>query len=182
MEPDPFLQSLPESVDLPASVFKFHSDPGCYTGRCGVERGGGWLTNLVLRLGRFPPTAEDIPVTVKVDFNGKEWVWERDFDGHITRSRLTFDHGAGCVREQMRWVTLWLVPQVSGSQMLVHIRRISVFGFRCPIFLLPRSATVESEDNTGCFRFDVSADMPGLGRLIRYRGWLAPVHVERCCD
>lgn len=176
MQPDPFLQSLPSRADVPVAVRRFHEEPGHYAGRCSVEGGTGWLVALVLRLGHFPRDAEDIPVQIRIDRDGQEWRWARDFDGHITRSRLTFDHGVECVREQLGRLTIWLMPEISGGRLLIHIRRLSVMGLRCPAFLLPRSSTVEWQDETGCFCFDVSADMPVLGRLIRYRGWLVPAH------
>ncbi|WP_367646676.1 DUF4166 domain-containing protein [Ruegeria arenilitoris] len=176
MKPDPFLQSLPSGVDVPVAVRRLHEAPGLYAGRCSVVAGRGWLIAWALRLGRFPRDAGDIPVQIRIDCNGHEWQWVRDFDGHTTRSRLTFDHGAECVREQLGLLSIWMVPEISDGRLLIHIRRLSVMGLRCPAFLLPRSSTVEWQDETGHFCFDVSADMPVLGLLIRYRGWLAPVH------
>ncbi|MFY2826101.1 DUF4166 domain-containing protein [Ruegeria sp. MALMAid1280] len=176
MRPDPFLQSLPAGADVPTAIRRLHEAPGQYAGRCSIVGGRGWLVALALRLGHFPRDAEDIPVQIKIDRDGPEWRWARDFDGHITRSRLTFDHGAACVREQMGWLSFWLVPEISDGCLLIHIRRLSVLGLRCPAFLLPRSSTVEWQDETGRFCFDVSADMPMMGPLIRYRGWLTPVH------
>ncbi|WP_237212460.1 DUF4166 domain-containing protein [Ruegeria lacuscaerulensis] len=161
---------------MPSALRQLHNFPGRYVGRCSVEGGRGWLKKLALRLGRFPPNADDIPVKVKIDRAGQAWVWERDFGGHTTRSLLAFDHGSGCVREQMGQLTLWLKPEVSDGRLSIHIRRLSVLGLRCPAFLLPRSSTVEWQDENGRFRFDVSAEMPLFGPLIRYRGWLAPVH------
>jgi hypothetical protein len=137
------------------------------------------LIAMALRLGRFPKGAEDIPVQIQIDRDGDEWQWVRDFDGHSTRSRLTFDHGAACVREQMGGLSIWLQPEICDGRLQIYIRRLYVMGLRCPSFLLPRSSTVEWQNKTGHFCFDVSADMPMLGLLIRYRGWLAPVHGQR---
>ncbi len=38
--------------------------------------------------------------------------------------------------------------------------------------LAPRAEAAESVDDAGRFRFDVRIDLPGVGRLVRYRGWL----------
>nr|WP_302479262.1 DUF4166 domain-containing protein [Ruegeria arenilitoris] len=173
------MQSLHSQSVLPPAVRQLHEAPGLYAGRCSVAGGKGRLIALVLRLGRFPPDAADIPVQVTIDRAGHEWRWVRDFDGHTMRSRLTFDHGAECVREQLGFLSIWLVPEVSDGRLLIHIRRLSVLGIRCPAFLLPRSSTVEWQDEIGHFGFDVSAEMPMLGCLIRYRGWLAPTHNQQ---
>ena len=180
MEPDPFLQSLPTTADLPVAVLGLHGRAGRYSGRCDIEVGRGRLVRLALRLGSFPPAADDIPVQVRIDRNGKGWVWERDFDGHSTRSHLTFDHEFECVREQLGWLTLWLKPEFSNGRLSIHIQHLRVLGLRCPAFLLPRSSTVEWQDEQGRFRFDVSAEMPVFGLLTRYRGWLTPDHADRC--
>ncbi|CUJ91318.1 hypothetical protein RUE5091_01083 [Ruegeria denitrificans] len=180
MEPDPFLQALPAGADVPSALYLLHTNPGQYEGRCSIIRGSGWIIRLALQLGRFPPDADDIPVKVKIDCAGDTWPWARDFDGHTTRSLLTFDHGTDCVREQLGWLTLWLMPEIDSGRMIIHIRGLSIFGVSCPTFFLPRLSTVEWQDETGQFRFDVSAAMPGLGQLICYRGWLKPVHGQAC--
>ncbi|WP_170381586.1 DUF4166 domain-containing protein [Ruegeria atlantica] len=178
MKPDPFLQSLSAGADVPKALRQLHGQPGHYAGRCSIVRGQGRLISRVLQFGGFPPEADDIPVKLKIDRSGEVWQWVRDFDGHSTVSRLTFDHGVECVRERMGALTLWLTPEFNEGRLLIHIQRLSVFGLRCPAFLLPRSSTVEWQGETGHFCFDVSAEMPGLGPLIRYRGWLAPVHAQ----
>ncbi|SLN31276.1 DUF4166 domain-containing protein [Ruegeria meonggei] len=182
MQPDPFLQALPEDSELPMAVRRLHGNTGLYSGRCDVRRGRGLLIDLMLRLGRFPLNAEDIPVQVRIERNGHEWTWQRDFNGHTTCSRLIHDHETGSIREKLGWVTLWLKPEVSDGRILIHIRRLSVLGLPCPAFLLPRSSTAEWQGEDGHFWFDVSAEVPMLGRLIRYRGWLTPVHAEGHCD
>ncbi len=182
MKPDPFLQTLPEVSEVPPALLHLHGGPGRYAGRCSVEGGDGWLTKLALRLGRFPPSANDIPVQVRIDRTGQEWMWKRNFNGHTTRSRLTFDRKKGCVCEQMGRLTFWLKPEFSDGLLAIRISRLKVMGLRCPAVLMPRSSTVEWQDEQGRFRFDVSAEMPVFGHLIRYRGWLAPDHTEPYSD
>ncbi len=180
MQPDSFLQSLPADADVPPAVRQLHSLSGDYAGRCSVIRGRGRLTALALRFGGFPPAADDIPVRVRINRSGNAWQWVRDFKGHSTRSQLTFDHDADCVCERLGVLTLWLTPEINAGRLLIHIRRLNILGVRCPDILLPRSSTVEWQGEEGHFCFDVSADMPGLGPLIRYRGWLAPLRAQTC--
>lgn len=47
-------------------------------------------------------------------------------------------------------------------------------GFPVPRMLLPVSETAESVDAEGRVTFDVAVSLPWLGRIVRYRGWLAP--------
>ena len=45
---------------------------------------------------------------------------------------------------------------------------------RLPRFLLPRSQATERVDAHARFCFDVPIAMPGVGRVVHYRGWLVP--------
>ncbi|MDA7963306.1 DUF4166 domain-containing protein [Ruegeria sp.] len=180
--PDPFLCALSQTDTLPEVVRDLHSQPGRFTGRCSVERGQGVLVALALRLGGFPPSAQDIPVTVITQAMGAEWTWCRDFNGHHTRSRLTHDPRRGLVRERIGGLTIWMRTDLSSGRLSLEIKALSLFGCPCPRVLLPRSSTVEWQDDQGRFRFDVSAQVPGLGRLIRYQGWLTRDHGNRGAD
>lgn len=173
---DPFLQALPSNTRLPVAVQELHSAVGLYAGQCEIERGKGRLIAMALRLGRFPQSGSDVPVRVRIGRAGQHWIWDRDFVGHKTRSRLTYDHRSGCVQEQLGAIKLWLKPVWSRDGLKIEIHRLTVFGLPLPNFLLPRSSTSEWQDDQGQFRFDVAAEAPGLGLLIRYRGWLTPTH------
>ena len=53
------------------------------------------------------------------------------------------------------------------------MRRGWLFGLPLPRWLLPRSEAREYVEDDR-FHFDVAIDAPlGIGRLVRYRGWLA---------
>ncbi|NVO54782.1 DUF4166 domain-containing protein [Rhodobacteraceae bacterium B1Z28] len=176
--PDPFRQALPPQAKLPSAVQALHSTEGCYAGRCRIERGNGRLVAAALYMGGFPPSGQDVPVRVRIARDGQRWFWERDFDGHKTLSCMTYDPHTGSVREQFGMMKVWLRPVLAQDGMRVEIRRLTVFGIPLPAFLLPCSSTAEWQDERGQFRFDVSASAPGLGHLIRYRGWLTPVHAQ----
>jgi len=49
----------------------------------------------------------------------------------------------------------------------------SMFGVPLPLALAPRSPAREWEED-GRFHFDVPIDLPLIGRVIHYRGWLEP--------
>ena len=173
---DPFLQSLPHTQGLPPAVVDLHSRPGRFSGRCSIVRGTGALTALALRIGRFPPTADDVPVTLTTQHESCQWTWYRDFGGHKTVSNLYFDTTRGQVRENIGGLSLWMRPKGSEGKLLLDIATIKLLGCPCPRLMLPRSNSVEWQDDQGRFCFDISAWMPGVGPLIRYRGWLTRDH------
>lgn len=173
---DPFLQALTDPSVLPQSVRELHLSPGEYVGECDIERGRGILVQLALKLGRFPPEGTYVPVRVVIQHQEEGHIWLRDFGGHKTTSELTFDAKTGDVHERFGPLSIWLRPAASKRGLEVHILRLTVFGVPLPRFLLPQSSTREWQDELGRFRFDVAASMPGLGLLIRYHGWLTPLH------
>lgn len=174
--PDPFLLALPQMDDVPPALRDLHSRPGTYSGRCDIERGKGLLIANLLRIGRFPGSGRDLPVKFVTRSERDHHIWSRDFAGHITRSHLYYDGHRNCVREKLGGLTMWLRPVLTQRGLSIEIERLTVFGIPCPAILLPRSATLEWQDAQGRFRFDVSAEVPGLGRLIRYHGWLTRDH------
>ncbi|WP_298847230.1 DUF4166 domain-containing protein [uncultured Ruegeria sp.] len=176
---DPFLQTLSELEDLPPSIRALHSTEGHYVGRCDIERGTGVLVALVTRLAGFPFGGTDVAVSVQIRAEDQVWHWERDFAGHKTRSLLVYDEKRKCVRETFGAISIWLQPNWQNSALYIKILRLTIFGIPVPFFARPRSKTIEWQDAQGRFRFDVSAEAPGLGLLIRYQGWLTPDHAMR---
>lgn len=173
---DPFLQAASQRSGLPDALQSLHSKEGVYSGRCDIQRGAGRFAALALRMGGFPQSGRDVPVTVTVSREAQAWIWTRDFDAQITRSRLSFDRKTRCVREDFGALSIWLKPVVADARLLIEIQGLALWGIPIPKALLPRSSTVEWQDEEGRFRFDVAAKAPLLGELIHYRGWLTPVH------
>lgn len=178
-ESDPFLQALGDCHSLPPAVLRLHKREGRYHGRCTIERGSGLFIALALRAGRFPPEGQDIPVSLNIQREGDQWLWERDFAGHKTRSWLSFDRNRDCVREQIGALTIWMRPTPTESGLSLSIERLCVFGIPCPRFLMPQSTSAEGEDGQSRFQFNISASLPGFGLLIRYQGWLTPDHINQ---
>ncbi len=175
---DPFLQALADPSVLPQSVRDLHRSPGENVGECDIERGQGIPIQLALKLGRFPPAGRHVPVRLVTQNKDEDHNWLRYFGGHKTTSELRFDAKTGDVLERFGPLSIWLRPVASKRGLEVYIHRLRVFGVPLPEFLLPQSSTSEWQDDLGRFRFDVAASMPGLGLLIRYHGWLTPLHVK----
>ena len=66
---------------------------------------------------------------------------------------------------------------VSGGRLHLDLVEFRMLGLPVPSFLRPRCSAVETGDD-GTFTFDVSVSLPGLGPVIRYLGWLAPIGSE----
>ncbi|NOD63753.1 MULTISPECIES: DUF4166 domain-containing protein [unclassified Ruegeria] len=179
MSSDPFLQALGPNHSLPNAVQWLHSTEGQYSGQCDIERGAGFLTKIATNLAGFPPGGKGVPVSVTINRMGETLTWTRDFGGHCTTSHLIFDANRNCVREKFGAISIWLRPSLQNGVLHIEILRLTVFGVPLPAFALPRSNTREWQDAQGRFRFDVSANAPGLGLLIRYQGWLTPDHTMR---
>jgi NAD(P)-dependent dehydrogenase (short-subunit alcohol dehydrogenase family) len=144
-------------------------DSGAH-GRGRVERGSNPVSRLIAWLMRFP-TAGDHELHVHFAEAGGVERWTRDFGGQCfassssaagdevverhgpLRFRFRLDEADGGIRMRM---TGW-----------------SVLRLPMPLGLAPRSPAREWEQD-GRFHFDVPIDLPLIGRVIHYRGWLVP--------
>ncbi len=137
-------------------------------GQANVETGRHPLGRIVAWIMRFPPAGEH---AVHVHFAEEAGIetWTRDFAGHCFASRMS-QSGQEVVEEFGPLRFHFALAEESG-QLAMQIKRWSLWGLRLPIALAPRSPAREWERN-GQFHFDVPVDLPFVGRIIRYRGWL----------
>jgi saccharopine dehydrogenase-like NADP-dependent oxidoreductase len=162
---------------LPAPLRMLHV-PGHFlraSGMAQVDGAQGRLARLVASLIGLPAAAEAIPVTVRIEA-GPGWErWERDFGGRRFRSLLSLSPAGGLV-ERFGPFTFELDVAVddTGVRGMV-VRGLRLGSMRLPRWLAPGSIATEGVDAAGRFRFDVALSLPlGLGRVVRYRGWLVP--------
>jgi hypothetical protein len=66
---------------------------------------------------------------------------------------------------------------VSPEGIDLRLQRGRILGVPLPRCLWPRIVANERVDDAGRFRFDVTIGLPGIGRLVRYRGWLEPADI-----
>jgi len=174
--PPLFAEALgPAFAALPAPIQALHS-PGWWAdfrGRGEVEGARHLPGRLVARLFGFPPAMTDVPVRVTIARDGKGEHWTRDFAGRRFASRLGPGAGGAGLTERFGpfRFPLALTPTPGGL-------RYDIAGWRLgrlplPGRLKPRIAVEETLDTQGRFHFDVGLNLPLLGRMVRYRGWLA---------
>ena len=160
---------------LPAPVRALHDvyDTALFEREARVQRGRGPPAWLACTLLRFPPEAERVPVTVRMTRDGDSETWTRRFGERTFRSVLRLDRGRMTARFGPATFTLDLTvaegalhfPGVAGRIGWLSIPRV-----------LPHVSRARERVDGGRACFDVDVSLPlGLGRVIRYRGWLARV-------
>lgn len=155
---------------LPVPVQALHSGPGHWTGEAEVERGRGLLARLCARLTRLPP-AGDQPVRVEIrcDADGEHWV-RRYAGAHAMPSRLWV--GQGRLRERLGPVVLEYALAADPACLQWRVSAARCCG--CPLPARWFAGVIARESGVdGRYRFDVRAELPGVGLLVHYRGWLA---------
>ena len=165
-------------ASLPAPIQHVHN-PGWgsrLAGTAMVEGPGSKLAHLVAAIFRFPPAGQAVPITVRITPCAEGETWRRDFAGKRFTSVLSARDRPGHISERFGLLTFHLRLHTGPT----GITGMPVTAWRCgpfpmPLFLAPTSIVSESADEAGRFRFDVALYLPfGLGRLVRYRGWLTP--------
>lgn len=169
--PPLFLRVLGEAfAQLPAPVQALHAGPGHWQGEAEVERGRGLLATLCARLTRLPPAGDQsVRVEIRGDADGERWV-RRYGRAHAMPSRLWWRRGR--LRERLGPVVLEYALAADPSGLLWRVSALRCCG--CPLPARWFAGVVARESGAdGRYRFDVRAELPGVGLLVHYRGWLA---------
>lgn len=160
--------------DLPVPLQAFHSvqDSVLYTGRVTVTHGSA-VMRLLARSGGMPGKSGDMPFSFRATRDGGAEIWERNFDGHITRSRQ-WRHCDGVIAEKVGTSVFLMEPNVDRGMLHIPIIGVSGFGLPMPRGILASCEGIEGVTDDGKITFDVHASLRGLGLIIRYRGELSP--------
>jgi hypothetical protein len=163
---------------LPAAVRRMHR-PGwgmTAAGRSIVEGANGFVARLVAAAFCFPPAGENVELTVRISPRDDGERWTRDFGGRRFSSVLSPAPRLGRMIERFGIFRFELdLPAGEAGVLGMPIMGWSLGPMPLPRFLAPVSIVTEDVDPSGRFHFDVELRLPfGLGRLVRYRGWLVP--------
>ncbi|HSV48192.1 MAG TPA: DUF4166 domain-containing protein [Ramlibacter sp.] len=168
-----FQQAMGEAFGrLHPALQRFHSLRGQVElhGEVQVSGPRGRLARVLAWLLRSPPRDRQGPIRFRLDAGPLAETWVREFPGRTMASRLRL---AGTqLTEHFGAVRLSFdVVEAQGGLQMRH-RAMRVLGLPLPRWLQPRiEAHEHGEGDRLCF--DVSADYPLAGRVVRYRGWLA---------
>ncbi|WP_203077104.1 DUF4166 domain-containing protein [Falsiroseomonas ponticola] len=157
---------------LPAAVRRLHAG-GTFAGEAEVEGPQGVLARIAAWFVGFPAAAARVPVRVSIAADADGEAWMRDFAGKRFRSRMAL--GAAGLEERFGPFAFRIAVPADAAGLRVVVRGWRLLGVPLPLALAPLGDAVEGEDAAGRFRFDVQVRLPlGLGRVVRYRGWLEP--------
>lgn len=177
MSGDPFAQVITaQGLTVSPAIQRLHLGRGVrrYIGQCDITRGTGMLARFCLWLAGFPPAGQQVPTRLTIIPTTTGADWRRDFDGHVTRSRLSCNSAKDRVIERFGPIRLTLSLRADAGRLRISVERLRVLGLPMPRALIPLSNTTESQDPDGTFCFDVAARLPWGGLLIRYAGTLRP--------
>ncbi len=162
--------------NLPPVIRELHSPRGTrvFSGIAQVDKADNFIGNLFARLFRFPPAASDIPVEVVLEPRAGREIWRRRFGNSSFESTLGIDGRNGRLTEQFGPIRFTLVidGHAQGIDMKIVSAKVGILSL--PRLLVPWTRAYERVDAEGRFTFDVEIGLPGVGRLVRYRGWLVP--------
>lgn len=153
-----------------------------WAGQVTVTGAPTWAGRLVARFAGFPAEMQKAPFTLAIKAGAKEGTetWQRSFDGHELTSQIWIDEKTGQMREKIGAVMVELVPVVKVDALHIDVEAAWLLGsLRLPASLTPQSHVVIWQDEAGRYRFDIGAQIPMIGHLIRYEGWLRPAEASR---
>ncbi len=96
--------------------------------------------------------------------------WTRHFPGRTMRSRLACIDGR--IEERMGAARLQFLLDVDDGSLTLRLVRLRFLGVPCPAWLRPRLLAIERGEGDR-LHFHIEARVPGIGRVVGYRGWLA---------
>jgi hypothetical protein len=155
---------------LPSAVCALHTREGLqrYCGEVEVERGSGLLSRLCALATRLPPAGHG-PITVEITAAQGREQWTRIVAGHAMRSGLWAGDGFLC--ERLGLVTFGFRLEVNDESIVWRVARVRALGIPLPAAWFDGVTACESERD-GRYCFDVTARLPLVGWLVRYRGSL----------
>jgi len=162
---------------LPAAVRALHA-PGWamkWSGEARVDRARFFLGRLAAAIFGLPPPSETVPVQVEIVARRGRERWTRSFGGRRFHSVIGPTRKLGAIAERFGPFILEFRLSATERALAWDVQGWRLGPLPLPRPLAPISKASESVDDRGRFTFDVDLTLPlGLGRISRYRGWLAP--------
>lgn len=162
---------------LPERLREFHSldGPKHWRGKSSISGGRGFILKFVRALFGFPAPTDYIHVDVKITNGINDGVaferWQRVFGDKPFHSVLSLEkNGMFIERFGILQFEIGLSTNKRGIEMPVVDWKVGAIPL--PLFLAPKSETLEFQDDQGRFCFDVKVTLPIIGVLMHYQGWL----------
>ncbi|MDA9207317.1 DUF4166 domain-containing protein [Octadecabacter sp.] len=160
-------------MDLDVAVRTTHDavTPRYYEGRATVTRGKGLQARIAATLFGFPPTGDDVLVSVSKTPSATGETWVRRFGTSVFRSYLSPTNRG--MSERFGLFSFDLDLTVQDGKLNFPVKSGRCMGIPIPRALLPGSEATEYAKD-GKFHFDVHLKAPTGATLVHYRGWLMP--------
>jgi hypothetical protein len=163
---------------LPAGVRDMfdHNGHRYARGTAEVECGDSRIARLCVTLSGFPRPGKNIPVSILFQADGDADIWHRTFAG---RSFSSVHLGTDNVLIE-RFGALTFVFRLTGSAdgVVFDMIETRLFGIALPGPISPIVAAKQS-DAQGRFRFEITVDLPVVGRMVRIVGVLGTAWPSR---
>lgn len=140
-----------------------------YAGRCDVVGGSNWAGRTIGRIMGLPAANADVSVKVVIQSVGSIEYWTRDFGGQRFRSVFSQRHKQ--LQERLGPIALTFDLVTEEERIVWLLKGARLRFIPLPILWFLRCTAVESVQD-GRYAFDVSAQLRGIGRIVRYKGWL----------
>lgn len=166
----------PAFCGLPAATQAVHSPSPALVldGEADVEGAAGGIGRMIARRFGFPASGRGVSlrVIIEAEADGGE-SWTRVYAGRTMRSRMVAaDPAQRSVDERFRPFRFTLGLEARTDGLTMRLMRVRLGRWTLPRMLWPRIAA-EERAAPGRHLFDVEIGLPAIGRLVRYRGWLA---------
>lgn len=170
----PLFQRLVDPIAfaaMPARVRKIHEalQTKTYRGQANIERGTSFLAGILAAATFLPPGGMNIDTEVEIAITENGERWTRNFGGRRMRSQLWDADGLLC--ERLGLATFGFALSVENGVLFWRVQRVSSLGIPLPAKWFAGVVAREFEED-GRYRFDVRAELPLIGLLVHYRGWL----------
>ena len=158
-------------ASLAPALQRFHSLAGLHVlhGVVETEPPASWLGRALARGLGSPLQATTGPLRFELDAAPSLETWTRHFPSRTMRSRLQFD--AGRVTERMGAARMTFTLDEAGGRLQMRLERLRFLGVPCPAWLRPRIVAEETGEGER-LHFRIEACVPGIGRVVGYRGHL----------
>ncbi|MCS4089683.1 DUF4166 domain-containing protein [Rhizobium sp. BK176] len=177
-EPSLFEQELGKaSFDaLPAAIRALHDrrTDKRFTGVATIRRSYGLFGHLIGWAFDLPHTGDDVPTSVTIKRTDVGETWERLFGDQVLRSRLSLptDGKTGRITEKLGVISFDIDLDARLGRLYYPVGRARIGRIPLPSFMTPRSDTVEHLTTDDRFYFSVKVEIPFIGHLVTYEGWL----------
>jgi hypothetical protein len=149
----------------------FHSMRGNVRllGQCTVSGPHTSIGKLLGALFALPKTSAETLLAFDLSADARQETWKRHFPNRLMTSRMRVVNGV--LVERLGPADLHFELRSDGAKLIMLLKKISIAGIRCPQFLVP-SVVAEETASPGKLHFNVAAQLPVVGLLVAYKGFL----------